>query len=1156
MTAGAILVLATAAAGLESGFLRPPDSAKPHTWYHMMNGNVTKAGITRDFEALADAGFGGVQMFDAGCSIPPGDLLFNTPEWFDLFKHAASEGRRLGLEICIPNCSGWSSSGGPWNPPSNGMKRVVFSETRVKGPRRFSGALPRERDDHGFYEDVAVVAFPLPPAETAGALPVPAVSTPLAAPPDAAAKLTDGSRGTVLEMNRSGDGNTVTLTYPAVVTATGFDYQLEGGDGWEGDNTDITVEISRDGTSFTQAAKLRISTTYWGAFVTSMRSHVFDRPLSFKAVRFKFDFIRSGVAQEFRLGELKPVAYRRISNIEGKTFATTWPVAADETPAAPGQTVDRAAVRTVAAGPGPFDTVEWDVPPGEWILMRVGFVCNGKCNHPASRYGVGLEVDKLSAAAMNYHFEQYVARLCRTLGPLAGRVESGFNNILVDSYEVGGQNWTQGFEREFKRRRGYDILQYLPAFAGRVIGSVEETERFLEDFRRVVADMFAENYAGALAAKCHEYGLMCSIEPYGCPPADHLQYGQYVDIPMAEFWSCAADPYAAGDGNARFAAQIAHVWGRRLSASESFTAWPSAKCGRWMTTPFSIKAQGDLAYSDGINRIIYHRFTHQPWPNDSYLPGMTMGRWGMHLDRTQTWWNYAKPFFRYQARCQFMLQRGEYVGDVLYFEGEAAPNTGSGRDGLAEGFSFTPPAGYDGDTCPTDAMYALKVANGEIVAPGGVRYRALVLPPLTAVSPKMLRNVLRLLRDGAAVVWSRGPDRAPGLASGAGGDAEVRRLADIVFSSGALAMPVEAALRRLGVEPQVAWTPDQLPPGVKNVNWIHRREDGAEWFFVAAPLRDPAEIEMSFRVRGLEPEIWDAESGEMSVAAVWREERGRTVVRVPLDVSGSKFVVFRKKPSADRFASAEITKASPGIAVPLEFKRGDDGTVKTWAWTPLEATVVESGGAVRRLAAEPPPPVAVDGPWEVSFPNKFLPNAMASGPDEKVAFGRLVSWSERPEPGVKYFSGSAVYRKKFALPASAPAGARIVLDLGEVREVAKVTVNGREYDALWRPPFRLDITDAVKNGPVDLAVSVANLWANRLIGDDILHEPDCEWTGSVVKGVKEIALKKIPEWVKAGKPSPTGRCTFTTWKHWDKHDALLPSGLLGPVRLRVITEAR
>lgn len=1204
-----LLLAAVVAGGLEEGFVNPPQSAKPHTWYHMMNGNVTKAGITRDFEELSREGFGGVQMFDAGCEIPPGGLDFNSPEWFEMFRHAASEARRLGLEICIPNCSGWSSSGGPWIQPSNGMKRVEFTELNVKGPKRFSGKLAHAKGFGDWYEDIAVLAFPRPKAE-------------LVSFDDVKSEIKD--RGFTISASRT-------------FTANGISYQLDYPHVWHGD-AELKLEVSEDGVKFRPLQTLTVPLGRSGASERGMRFQAFDASVTAKAIRGEFSCT---AVPKLTIKRVRPEAKMALSNLGAKTFAMRQEASVDRSVATPDQLVAKASVVNLTAKLK-GDSLDWEVPEGEWTILRIGHVCNGRHNHPASDHGRGLEVDKLSASAMDFHFEQYVARLCRTLGPLAGKVESGFNNILVDSYEVGSQNWTQGLEREFQKRRGYDLIPYLPVFSGRIVGSVAETERFLEDFRRVVADLFAENYAGELTKKCHEYGLMCSIEPYGSCPADNLQYGQHCDIPMGEFWSHVGNPYSVSDGNSKFVSYVAHVWGKPICGTESFTANPGKNAGRWMTTPFDIKAQGDLAYSDGVNRFIYHRYTHQPWPNNDYLPGMTMGRWGMHLDRNQTWWPFAKPFFRYQARCQYLLQRGTFVADVLFFAGEQAPNQGGNTDGAGRA-TQTLPFGYDNDVCPTDAMHALKVVDGEVVVPGGVRYRVLALPEVEAMSVKMLKTLARLQREGAKIAWTKAPTRAPGLSAGAEGDAEVRKLAEDIFAAGVLKMSASDALKALQVAPQVAIA-GKLPKDVRKLNWIHRREAGADWFFTAMANRTPAEVEVSFRMTGREPELWDAESGKVSPAAVWREQDGRTIVRIPYNVCGSKFVVFRKPASAAHYVTAEVqarafeTKAAvkdapvflkamygagtkqkdiaarlnqiaaagfidevinnqlaggdparnvpkqlvatyvyrgvtnnielnenrlltvPALLgrsqnpLPLEWVADERGVQHAWAWQPLTAKLTDAAGKVKTVAAEVPAPVTLEGAWQVEFPNGFLPNLLAKGEPEKLTFDELVSWTDRAEKGVQYFSGTAVYRKRIAKPAM-PVGARLVLDLGKVNEVVEVTVNGKTFEPMWRPPFRLDITEAVKDETIELSIKVANLWVNRLIGDDREFAPDCEWVcRKTSRGVMEWGIKELPAWVKEGKRSPTGRHTFTTWRHWCKDDELLPSALLGPVKLMVVVK--
>ena len=1205
-------------------FRNPPRTAKPHTWYHLMNGNVTKEGITCDFEALAKAGIGGVQMFDAGCNIPPGPLKFNSPEWFDLLKHAAAEAKRLGLEICIPNCSGWSSSGGPWITPDKGMKFLTTSVTDVTGGAKFVSKLPRDKNDNGFYQDVAVVAYPVPAAEQKAISPV-------------RTNVKDG---------------TAVFSADAPFTVAGVSFALKLGHWVWSANAAATIEISDDGKAFKPLEKYSFVLATSGSVDAGARSHAFPSPVTAKAIRLS---VSTG-ADVGKLSLVNPRLEkgRRLSGINAKTFFVRMEPQEDMAPVAPDQLVKGSDVIDLTSKMGPDGTLTWEAPVGRWRVIRLGMRCNGRHNHPASKFGVGLEVDKLSASALDYHFDQYVARLCRHLGDLAGG-ETGFNNILIDSYEVGSQNWTQGLEKEFLRRMGYSMTPWYPVFTGLVVDSVEKTERFLEDFRRVIADLFAENYSGELTKKCHEYGLLCSVEPYGNSPSDNLQYGQAVDVPMSEFWSSAnraqVNYSRHSTGNSAFAGYIAHVWGRRYAGAEAFTANPS-NGGRWQTTPYAIKSQGDFAYCAGVNRIIYHRFCHQPWAGDKYLPGMTMGKWGMHLDRTQTWWDYSQPWFAYQTRCQWMLQEGTFVADALFFAGEQAPNQGGNTDGNsgAQGGAFALPDGYRWDIAPTDALLACRVENGRVIVPGGVAYRFLVLPEVKAMSPRVLRKVGELMDAGATVVAKTKPVRAPGLADYPASDAEVKRLADEVWAKGVLACSATEAVQRLGIPPDVTFI-GPVPTDAET-NFMHRRGKGADWYFVACSTPVTADVDISFRTSGREPELWDAESGEIRPASVWCDDGLRTRVRVPFRPCGSMFVVFRKPAKGDHAVSLNVTpmvrpkptdeppleilEAKYGLLtstqefvadkfiditdrvrtlvkdnrlkvsftnrlagrdpVPNQYKHGQiryryglvektltyrenepfllplgvasldrprtvelvssaDGALVGCATVPASATVAYASGKTKTLAATAvPEPIEVKGAWAVCFPAKFAPNKLASGPDEVLSFPSLSDWAENALEGVKYFSGTATYRK--TIPAADVAqlrasAQRIMLDLGEVKHFAEVTANGKTYPVLWRPPFRLDVTDALADGELKLEIKVTNLWPNRLIGD--AHKPeDCAWK----KAEFREAIVDLPDWVKKGEKSPTGRFTFTTWKHWDKADTLLPSGLLGPVKLCGVVEIK
>ena len=948
------MVVTACGLSLEEGFRNPPDTAKPQTWYHLMNGNVTKAGITRDFEELAKAGFGGVQIFDVGCDIPPGDVKFGSPEWFDLLRHVHNEAKRLGLEFGIHNCSGWSCSGGPWVTPADAMKVTMHSETAVTGPVRFSKKLSRIKKDNGFYADIAVLAYPTP----------------------------------------------------------------------------------EPGATLSNAAE--------------------------KTGRF-----RKGAGQSFVRDTKEFPAEKRIA--KDKIIDITSKMAKD-------------------------GTLTWDVPAGKWTIFRLGYICNGRRNRLPSKDGDGLEVDKFSAAAFDRHFDAYMGRLCRELGMRAGDVHTtGLSNIHVDSWEVGCQNWTHGLEKIFEKRLGYSMIPYLPILAGHIVGSVEESERFCEDFRRLLADLLAENYAGQFARRCHEYGLRMSAEPYGPSNADDMLNGEVVDIPMACFWmdgSCGPGKFPCMD-NSHYAASLAHVWGRRYAADEAFTAGPP-RGGRWLETPFSIKWQNDRAFANGCNLIVYHRFTHQPWTDDNYLPGMTMGRWGMHLDRTQTWWNLAGGWFRYQARCQWMQQEGTFCADMLFWNGEAAPKYGWANAVL--------PKGYDYDVCATKAVEMLKVRNGKVVVPGGVEYGILVLPDTDTMTERMVRRVGELAAQGARVVAPRRPVRAPGLGRPASAQQDYESVVKSAWAKGVMECSPVEALKRYGVEPDFQCE-------VNGAAWIHRRDGSADWYFVACGNTTNVVFEASFRTAGRVPEVWDAEEGTIREAGNWRVENGRTVVRLDFPPSGSAFVVFRRETGASRKSG-------------VSGKSGLSGT---------------SG---------------ISGPWKVEFPVDWY----TGGTNVKtLVWTSLKDWTTDDDLDVKYFSGTATYR--VSCPVShVTQKSRLILGLGKVKEFAEVTVNGKKYPPLWRPPFRVDITDAIRHSTVDLEIRVTNLWPNRLIGDEVLYPADCEWKWCWHgwQKLNELGIKEIPQWVKEGKRSPTGRHTFTTWKHWTEEDNLLPSGLLGPVTVSVI----
>ena len=934
----------TVADDLAAGFANPPREARPHTWWHWMNGNISKEGITADLEAMKEIGLGGAQLFDIGYGIPRGKVNFASPEWFDCAKHAASEAKRLGLALVMNTASGWSCAGGPWNAISNGMKTVFSSEMAVKGPSKFKGKLPRPPPSYN--RDIAVMAVP---TSAAGAcLPV----TNLWVKMFSSRKACPGGK-------YGGRDPQYGLVDPAR-------------------EIDLTDRLSADG------------------------------------------------------------------------------------------------------------TLEWEVPEGEWTVLRIGYYATGRGNYPPSDFGRGLECDKLSATAQDAHWAGFLDKLLAHMGPdLVGRKNGGVTGILVDSYEAGWQNWTDGFDAEFERRVGYSIKPWLPVLAGRTVKSKELTERFLEDFRRAVSSTFIDNFGYATRRKARERDLEFYLEPYGGEPAIDIEYAHCADIPMTEFWTGKVGPWI-GDPTPAFSEAI--VWGRQTVAAESYTTWP--KDDRWTLHPRAIKRQTDYMYCTGINRIIYHTYAHQPWVDPRLWPGMTMGRFGIMFNRNVTWWKMGKEWIDYQTRCQHLLRQGKVVIDAFYFAGEDAPGSFrvAGRRTFGQGSQYA--------LLSRPALLAAKVEDGCIVSPGGARARFLVLAEFVdSASPEVMRKIESFAAAGVTVI-GRMPQRAFGLKDFPKSDDEVRSIAARLAKRGNVhGLPAAEAVRKAGL------LPDFESPKSPFCAFIHRTaDDGSEIYFVAAQNDADATAECRFRVTGRTPEIWNPATGSIELARRWKDDGKITRVTLDFDPDGSRFVLFRPKPTA-------------GATVPPQ--------------------------------VEPISTASVEGAWQLSFP-------AGSGAPGSIMLDKLVSWTERPEEEIRYFSGTAAYRKRIAAVERKP-DERIVLDLGDVRELCEVTVNGKVFPVLWKRPYRVDITDAAGNGVIELDVRVTNVGANRLIGDEFKPD-DCTWVDD--KRWNGTHIAGWPAWMANGTTRTSGRRTFTTWHHWSKDEQPLPSGLLGPVNLVVQKERR
>lgn len=887
---------AATSSGLDAAFSDPPSAARPGALWHWMNGHVSREGITLDLEAMQRVGIGSVFNFDAGTGIPKGPVLYLSPEWLELKAHAIREAERLGLEFVMHNCPGWSSSGGPWITPEMSMQEVTWSETRVGGGKEIDLVLPPPHRKLGFYQDAAVVAYPALPGEGFS--------------PDMLASATTSDGTDVLDRLGGGpvvarpgaDGATwLSLRFKEAYRAGAISFLTAAVDHSGGGGERIALEGSDDGNTFHEitAATLGID----GLHPTAAAEFNAEFPDS----THRFFRIRCGGAREIsqlRLSGLRPFPdWRKRANF---TFNGR---GLQDIGGATGTAIDPDTAIDLTNLVDPQGRLRWDAPAGDWTVLRFGFTPTGEKNHASPDTGLGLECDKFSRSAIDFHFAKMMERL---LPILKGLTAKGMAALEIDSYEVGMQNWTPGFENEFRKRAGYDLTRYLPALAGRVVGTPETTEGFLWDLRRVQGDLFAENYYGRFRELCHEHGLRSVIEPYDRGPMEEMQIGARADLNMGEFWHGLSAIFQNNwtmRRTSKLAASIAHTNGQNLVLAESFTAEPEA--GRWQAYPFALKGLGDRMFTQGVNRFVVHRFAHQPHP--TAVPGMTMGPWGMHFDRTVTWWEPGKAWIAYLTRCQGLLQQGLFVADLAYFSGEGAGlYTKINREELVP----PPPSGFDYDVINAETILRRgSVKDGRLTLADGMSYRVLFLQDTRTLSLPLLRKLTGLVRAGLILVGGR-PEGPPGLPSE--DDEEFQSLADELWGDEPGPAPAD---RPVGEGRVLAHTiiPELLQliglvrdfgftsrSGDAPVLYIHRRAGTGEIYFLSNQRRTTEDIVAEFRVAGMQPEIWDPVTGTTHPAVLFETDGDITRVPLTLDPYGSVFVVFRKAPERPGVTSISL----------------------------------------------------------------------------------------------------------------------------------------------------------------------------------------------------------------------------------------------------------
>ncbi len=1096
-----------ASSSLQSGFANPPESAKPRVWWHWMNGNITKEGIKLDLDWMHRVGLGGFQTFDAALSTPQvvkKRLVYMTPPWQDAFRYAISLGKQYGLEMGIAGSPGWSESGGPWVPASQGMKKYVWSETDLEGGRPFAGKLTHPPANTGafqdegihdviaappgskpipeYYADSVVVAFRRPEQD----VPLEALHPVITASGGSAdlAMLFDGDLDKTFGLPLPPVGEQAWIQYEFSVPTTmrSITYAAKIPTRAIAIRTGFVaptaeLEASSDGQTFRPITALPSrsapeSTISFQATTAKYFRITFSWPSkasSASAGRTAQQKSADTTTTYFEIAELALHSGVRVNRFEDKAAFTPEPdlYGFATPPVRPEDAIPKSGVIDLTSKMRSDGTLDWTPPPGRWVVLRFGYSLLGITNHPATAEATGLEVDKLDGRYVRSYMETYLNAYRETVGAgLMGK--RGLSVVVNDSWEAGSQNWTDNMIDQFKRLRGYDPVPWMPVLAGYVVQSSAASDRFLWDFRKTISDLIATQHYGQLETILHQWGMRHYGESHENGRhfvADGMEVKKYDEVPMGAMWVQTPGAYKRQpdyDADDRESASVAHIYGQNLAAAESLTTCNSAAAWAW--SPATLKPTADKEFLDGINLFVIHESAHQPLVNKA--PGMTLGPCGQWFNRNETWANEAGPWVHYLARNSYMLQQGHFGADVIYFYGEDSNLTA-----IYNKKSPNLPAGYGFDYVNADALiHVLKVdADGHITTPGGTTYRILGLGSYSShMSLPVLRAIHQLVMDGATVAGAK-PADDPSLADS---QTEFHTLVNELFGDGSgvhhvgkgtvyAGDTVAEALKAMHVAPDFSYTSQSGSEA--NLKFVHRKLADGDIYFVDNRSDHPASVEATFRVSGHAPQLWYSETGDTAPVS-YSIADGRTTVPLKFGPWGSVFVVFRKP------------AAKNSLTLPPQ----------------TETTLA-----------------TIHGPWKVAFQS-------GRGAPASITMDTLIDWSKSDNSGVKYFSGIGTYTKTVEAPSSwFQNGAHLWINLGNVKNLAVVYVNGREVGETWHAPYRVDATSALQPGANQITIKVVNAWVNRIIGDQ--------------------------------QPGVTKKYTFTDVKPYQANSPLLASGLLGPV---------
>ncbi len=1072
----------------KSDFLNPPHDVRVHTWWHWLDGAITKDGITKDLESMNKQGVTQATILNVGLfhgknfGVP--QVKFNTPEWYSMFEWALRKADSLGITIGAHNCDGWSTSGGPWITPEKSMKQFEWTKSYVTGGGNINLMLPEPQSVRDFYKDVAVVAYKSPDKLNSFRSARPEIT--LNDSTDAAV-LADGSPVSTVNLNRKGF---LQFSFSKPFTTSKLAIHPRQVFSWQNMaevTEDFQLSSSTDGKHFSKVGDFQT--------IGLNKTIVFNfHPVDAKV--FRLELSDSSSSRQVALGEVEllndqdtpsynsdiPCHLEKIVSVKPVNMACFDTMNTVETSP---RYIVKSDIVNLTDKMSEDGSLAWDAPEGNWTIIRFGYTSTGATNGPATKEGTGLECDKMDTSALNLHWVNFPQKLIDHAGKYAGNT---FKFLLIDSWECGYQNWTGDFPEEFKKLRGYELTDFIPALCGETVTDPETTEGFLYDFRNTISDLIGENYYKHFGELCHrdhiEYDAEAIYGELNYPPLDIMKANSYIDLPMFEFWANFNDqtfidyqPSPRPDKS--FPAASAVIYDKPVIGTEAYTGM-----AHYSETPQALKPFGDRAFCMGLNQMILHSYVHQPLDNPA---GMTLGQFASHFNRLNPWWQFASGWIDYQSRIQYILQKGKVQHDVLYYIGDQLPQS------IENQVISDLPFGYSGQACNEDAlMNMISVRNGKLFLPGGLEYNLLILPENRLIELATLDRIADLVKNGA-VIYGEKPVRMLSLKNNSDGKSEFDALVSKLWGNSDNATenhygkglviwdkPISQVLEEIHVLPDFSTgRSDSL-----NLMYIHKKAGDADVYFVFNQQDREINRECLFSAGNKIPEIWDPQEGTVTMPAIFRNEDGRLRIPVSFGPRESKIFLFRSGSAPQHIASMNkgIKQIFPGqpeaenTPVPEALIKGNvievmaDSNMEYHAFNSEKQDITVSYLPVREQN------IRLDKAY-IEFHPPY-PQVIAP-----VTTDTLMPLNDFENPMIKYFSGTSKYSIRFDVPEDFLASCdSFLLKINIVHATAEVNLNGVALGIAWEPGTLFDIR-FLKHIGNKLDISIGNPYRNRFIGD-------------------------------------------------------------------------